>query len=129
MNEGSLIDVMIRETARAVPWGIMLLVVLLIGSMWFKQDAKQVAAFTSQAMVNNVKKAVLDPEVFIPLKQTAKEAVQYTAHTAIQEAKDAVLRSDTVVPIKHEVKKAIEYTAVTAANQYIRAESVLDRRH
>ena len=129
MNDESLIDVMMREAARAVPWGIMLLAVLLIGSMWLKQDAKEVSAFASRAMINNVKKAVLDPKLFVPLKQKTKEAIQYTAHTAIQEAKNAVLRSDTFVPMKHEVKKAIEYTANTAANQYIRAQRVLDKGH
>ena len=126
MSAESLIEIMMREAARAMPWGIMILVLILFSGMWLKQEAKEDIQFASQTMIRDVKAAALDPAVFVPLKRKVKEAIQYTAHTAIQEAKDAVLQSDTFVPLKHEVKKAIEYTATTAANQYVRAQRDLN---
>lgn len=129
MNNESLIEVMMREAARAAPWGIMILVLILFSGMWLKQEAKEDIQFASQTVIRDVKAAVLDPAVFVPLKRKAKAAIQYTTHTAIQEAKDAALQSDTFVPMKHEVKKAIEYTAATAANQYVRAQRELNKSH
>lgn len=122
------IGLMKREAIRAVPWGVMLLVVILIGGAWLKQEVKEGIEFTSRTVVRDVKVAVLDPGVFMPLKQNAKEAIEFTARAAMQEAKSAVLETDTFVPMKHKVKEAIEYTARTAADQYKRVQTDLNSR-
>lgn len=127
MNEETMFDTMKTEAARALPWGVMLLVVMLLGGMWVKQEMKEGIEFASRTVVRDVQSAALDPRVFVPIKQNAKEAIQYVTHTAIQQVKDAVLAPRTFVPMKRKVKEAIEYGAVTAADQYERAQRALQR--
>jgi len=117
-----------RETARAIPWGVMLLVVMLIGGMWVKHEIREGIEFASQTLIRDAKRAVLDPQVFIPLKKNAREAIQYTARTAMDEAKQAMLATGTFVPIKRNAKEAIEFTAKTAADQYKRVQMELNGR-
>lgn len=128
MNNENLIRLMKRETARSVPWGVMLLVVVLISTAWIKQDVREGVEFTTQTIFRDAKAAVLDPHVFVPLKQSVKRTIRYTAYTAINEAKDAVLTADTFVPMKRKVKEAIEYTARTGADQYKRVQTELNNR-
>jgi len=127
MADENMVHIMKVEAVRALPWGIMLLVVMLLGGMWIKQEMKEGFEFASRTVVRDVQSAALDPRVFVPLKQNAKEAIQYVTHTAIQEAKDAVLAPRTFVPMKRKVKEAIEYGAVTAADQYERAQRALQK--
>ena len=123
VNE-SLGQVMKREAARAVPWGVMLLVVVLISGAWIKQELKEGVEFATQTVLRDTKAAVLDPSV----KQSVRGAIWYTAYVTMQEAKDAVLDADTFVPMKRKVKEAIEYTARTAADQYKRVQTDLNNR-
>ncbi len=122
MADENMIHVMKVETARALPWGVMMLVVMLLGGMWLKQEVKEGIQFASQTVIRDVRSTVFDPHVLIPLKQNAKEAIQYVTHTAIQQTKDAVLEPQTFVPMKRKVKEAIEYSAIIAADQYERAQ-------
>lgn len=128
MNDENMAHIIKLEAARALPWGVMVLVVMLFAGMWLKQEIKEGIAFASQTVIQDVRTAVLEPRTFVPMKRKVKEAIQYAAHTAIQQAKDAVLQPQTFVPMKRKVKEAIQYTAKTAADQYERVESDM-RRH
>ena len=114
VNYGELIR---RETVKAIPWGIMLLIVILVGGSFLKQNVKEGVEFALQSTMQEMKIAILDPEVFVPIKQNAKEAVEFVMSTTISEAKKAALDTDTFVRVKQNAKEAIEFTAKKVAEE------------
>ena len=72
-NEG-LGRVFLRELMRAIPWGVVLMIFLLIFMAFVKQDIKEAIDFTAQRATIEIKDFISDPEV----KQDLKEAVEYT---------------------------------------------------
>lgn len=82
---GGLGCLMLREAARAVVWGAMLLVVVFISLGWAKQQVKEGVEFTAHAVVQEAKKAVLAPDTFVPIKKNAKEAIEFAAKKAADE--------------------------------------------
>ena len=72
-NEG-LGRVFLRELMRAIPWGVVLMIFLLIFMAFVKQDIKEAVDFTAQRARIEIKGFISDPEV----KQDLKEAVEYT---------------------------------------------------
>jgi len=118
MAQKNYSELMLQETVKVIPWGIMLLIVVLIGSSWIKQDVKEGIEFTVQTTADKAKSIVLDSSVITPLKQNIKEAVEFAMKTAISEAKNAVLDTDTFTRIKQNTKEAIEFTSKTAAREF-----------
>lgn len=66
MSDEDLVEVMMREAARAAPWGAMLLVVMLIGGMWLKQEIKDGIAFASHTVIHDVRTVVRGPQDVAP---------------------------------------------------------------
>ena len=72
-NDG-LGRVFLRELMRAIPWGAVLMIFLLIFMAIIKQDVKEAIDFTAKRARIEAKGLISDPEV----KQDIKEAVEYT---------------------------------------------------
>jgi len=85
MENETITDIMIRETARALPWGVMLLVVIAISGTWIKQEVKEAIEFTAGTAVHQAQQVLLDTPTFVRIKQNAKEAIQYATHNAANE--------------------------------------------
>jgi len=118
MAQKNYSELILQETARVIPWGIMLLLVVLIGSSWIKQDVKEGVEFAVQTIADKAKSTVLNPGIITPLKQNTKEAVEFVMKTAIAEAKNTALDTGTFMRIKQNAKEAIEFTSKTAAREF-----------
>lgn len=82
MEQESLGTIMLREMARAIPWGVMLLIVFLVAGVFLKQEVKESVEYSLKTVIQESKQALLSPEVFIAVKQNAKEAIQYATKEA-----------------------------------------------
>ena len=122
MEQTNLARLFVRECVRAIPWGIMVIVLISLAISMEKQNMKEAIEYAAHVSMREAKAAVLDPTTFVPLKRKVKAAIKYTARVSMREAKEAVLEPATFVPLKQNVKEAIEFTARTAANEYKRVQ-------
>lgn len=76
MSDEDLIEVMMREAARAAPWGVMLLVVLLFAGMWLKQEIKAGIAFASLTVIQNARAAAPGARSCVSMKRKHKIAAK-----------------------------------------------------
>jgi|AMFO01.1.fsa_nt_gi hypothetical protein len=128
MEKVNLGELFVRECVRAIPWGIIVIVLIFLAITMEKQNMKEAIEYAARVSIREAKAAVLEPATFVPLKQKVKAAIEYTARVSAREAKAAVLEPATFVPLKQNVKEAIEFTARTAANEYKRVQLELRQR-
>lgn len=72
MSDEDLADLMMREAARAAPWGAVLLVVLLLGGMWLKQEIREGIEFASHTVIHDMRAARLVSPA--PMERGSKRA-------------------------------------------------------
>lgn len=104
-SQVSYVSLFARELVRALPWGIVFLIVLLVFLIGVKRNFVTIADFALQSSAQQVKSMMLDPHIVGGLKNTVKNGVSYGLMTG----KDTLFRTVADPYFKDEVKKAIDY--------------------
>ena len=106
MSYGSLFA---RELVRALPWGIVFTLVLLIFLFGAKKSLTSTLDYALQSSTEQVKAMLLDPRIVGGVKSTVKKGISYSVMTG----KDTLFRTVADPYFKDEVKKAIDYWVLT----------------
>ena len=104
-SQVSYVSLFARELVRALPWGIVFLIVLLIFLIGVKRNFVAMADFVLQSSTQQVKSMMLDPRIVGGFKNTVKNGVNY----GVMMGKDTLFRTVADPYFKDEVKKAVDY--------------------
>ncbi|MBC8392140.1 MAG: hypothetical protein H8E17_06215 [Deltaproteobacteria bacterium] len=120
MKENDLGNLFVRHLVMAVPWGIMLLIVLFISAIGIKQQVKEGIQYAIRTSVNEAANFAFQYSVVVPVKQNIKEGVEFVAKAASKELREGFefaaktarkeikgLLADPEV--KQDLKEALEY--------------------
>jgi len=98
--------IFMREVARATPWGLMIIVVVLICLGFFNYTGKKLISYAQQNAANTVRQIATD-QVFVEgVKRNIKEGIEYTLTKAGWEIR-SILKDPE---LKQDMKEALEYT-------------------
>ncbi len=87
MKEDTLARIFIKNLVMAIPWGIIFLIVLLIGFLGVKQQIKESMQFAARMAISETSRVVLDYPAFTRIKQNAKESIEFSANAFSHELK------------------------------------------
>jgi len=104
-SQTSYISLFARELIRALPWGIVFMIVLLIFMIGVKRNFMAMADYALQRSTQQVKSMMLDPRIVAGVKNSVKNGVDYGLMTG----KETLFRTVADPYFKDEVKKAIDY--------------------
>lgn len=95
-------SVFIREFARAVPWGIVVIITALICFSFIGYGGKKMIDYAQRNAANTIRQIVTDPVLVEGIKRNIKEGIEYTKNEVMSVLMDPELKQD--------VKEALEYT-------------------
>ncbi len=98
--------VFVREFARAVPWGIVVIITVLICFSFISYGGKKMIDYAQRNAANTIRQIVTDPVLVEGIKVNIKEGVEYTLTRAKTEIRNVL----TDPELKQDVKEALEYT-------------------
>ncbi len=106
MEQEKLSKVFLRHLVMAIPWGIMVLLVLFIAAAGMKQPLKKAVGYGMRTAVHETADYVLESKNFVPAKQNMKEAIEFVALTASDEVKDFLHDPQ----VKKDLKEISQYS-------------------
>ncbi len=120
MKENDLGNLFVRHIVMAVPWGIMMLIVLFIAAIGIKQQAKEGIQYAIRTSVNEAADFAFQYSVVVPVKQNIKEGVEFVAKAVSKELREGFefaaktarkeIKSLLADPeVKQDLKEALEY--------------------
>jgi len=120
MKENGLGNLFVRHLVMAVPWGIMMLIVLFIAAIGVKQQVKEGIEYAIRSSVNEAADIAFQYSVVVPVKQNIKEGVEFVAKAASKELREGFefaaktarkeIKSLLADPeVKQDLKEALEY--------------------
>jgi hypothetical protein len=102
-------ETLVREIARIIPWGILVLFLLWMGQVIV---VKPLVEALGDAAVRSVRSAILEnPRVIVAVKQNVKEAMEFATATAVRTVKSELNNRKFMRRVKDNVKKGIDYAA------------------
>lgn len=107
MKENGLGNLFLKHLVMAVPWGIVLLVILFISAVGIKQQVKEGIQYAIRTSIQETANFAYSYNVVVPVKKNVKEGIEFIAKTAKNEVKDFLKDPE----IKQDVKEALEYSS------------------
>lgn len=98
-------NVFVREFARAIPWGIVILIVLFISIGFFGQTLRSSVEFAQKNAVITTTGLMANPVIAETVKRNIKEGIEYTLKVTKRETRN--LLNDP--QLKQDVKEALEF--------------------
>ncbi|MBN2686866.1 MAG: hypothetical protein JXR85_01705 [Deltaproteobacteria bacterium] len=108
MSDGksdSVSKVFMREAARATPWGLMIIIVVLICLGFINYTGKQLVNYAQENAARTIRQVVTNHEIVEGFRQNVKKGIEYTFGKAAGEFRK-VLRDPQ---LKQDMKEAVEY--------------------
>lgn len=105
MKENSLGDLFVRHLVMAIPWSIILLLVLFISAVGIKQQVKEGIQYAIRTSIHETANVAYSYNVVVPVKKNVKEGIEFVAKTAKNEIKSLLKDPE----IKQDIKEALEY--------------------
>jgi len=99
-------SVFVREFARAVPWGIVVIITFLICFGVTIYGGKNMINYAQRNAANTIRQIVADPILVEGIKRNIKEGIEYTLTRTKNEVKSVL----TDPELKQDAKEALEYT-------------------
>ena len=99
-------SVFIREFARAVPWGIVVIITVLICFSFIGYSGKKMIDYAQGNAANTIRQIVTDPVLVEGIKRNIREGVEYTLTRTKAGVRDILADPE----LKQDVKEALEYT-------------------
>lgn len=99
-------SVFVREFARAVPWGIVVIITFLICFGITIYGGKNVINYAQENAADTIRRIVTDPVLVEGIKRNVKEGVEYTLTRTKTEVRSVL----TDPELKQDMKEALEYT-------------------
>ncbi|MBW1613247.1 MAG: hypothetical protein JRF08_00085 [Deltaproteobacteria bacterium] len=106
MKENSMVQLFVRNLVMAIPWGIILLLVVFIAAVGIKQQVKEAMQYGIRTAIYTTGNFAFDYNTIVPVKQNIKEGVEFVAKTTKNEIKN--LLDDPQV--KNDLKEIFEYS-------------------
>jgi len=106
MKDNGLGDLFLRHLVMAIPWSIILLLVLFISAIGIKQQIKEGIQYAIKTSIHETASFAYDFNVVIPVKKNVKEGIEFVAKTAKNEIKSLLKDPE----IKQDIKEALEYS-------------------
>ncbi len=107
MKENGLGNVFLKHLEMAVPWGIILLLVLFVSAVGIKQQIKEGIQYGIRTSIQETANFANNYNVVVPVKRNIKEGIEFVAKTAKNEVKDILKDPE----IKQDLKEALEYSS------------------
>lgn len=101
-RDNGIKNVFIREFARAIPWGIVIIITALICFSFIGYGGKKLIDHAQRNAANIVRQIVTDKVLVEGIKRNIKEGIEYTK----KEVKSVLMDPE----LKQDVKEALEYT-------------------
>ncbi len=116
MSDGkndSVSTVFMREVARATPWGLMIIIVVLICLGFVNYTGKQLINHAQANAAQTIRELVTDPDIVRGVRKNVKNGIEYTFGIAAGEFQK-ILRDPE---LKQDLKAAVEYTFSKAGSE------------
>ncbi len=98
--------VFVREFARAVPWGIVVIITVLICFGFISYGGKKMIDYAQGNAANTIRQVVTDPILVEGIKRNIREGIEYT----LTRTRNEVMSVLTDPELKQDAKEALEYT-------------------
>ena len=98
-------SIFLKELVRAIPWGIVILIVLFISIGFLGRTLKNSIEFAQGGAVITATGLIANPEITELIKQNIKEGIEYSLAVTKREVK-SILKDPQ---LKQDVKEALEY--------------------
>jgi len=106
MKDNSLGNLFLRHLVMAIPWSIILLLVLFISAVGVKQQIKEGIQYAVKTSIQETVHFAYSYNVVVPVKKNVKEGIEFVAKTAKNEIKSLLKDPE----IKQDIKEALEYS-------------------
>jgi hypothetical protein len=101
----SVSQVFMREAARATPWGLMIIIVVLICLGFVNYTGEQLINYAQSNAAKTIRNVMTDREIVEGFRKNVKKGIEYTFGKAAGEFRK-VLRDPQ---LKQDLKEAVEY--------------------
>ena len=98
-------SIFLKELVRAIPWGIVILIVLFISIGFWGQTLKNSIKFAQGGAIITATCLMANPEVAELVKRNIKEGIEYSLGVTKREVKNLLKDPQ----LKQDVKEALEY--------------------
>lgn len=105
-DNSSLGDLFVRHLVMAIPWSIILLLVMFISAVGIKQQVKESIQYAIRMSIQETANFAYSYNVVVPVKKNVKEGIEFVAKTAKNEIKSLLKDPE----IKQDIKEALEYS-------------------
>ena len=109
----SVSTVFMREVARATPWGLMIIIVVLLCLGFVNYTGKKLINYAQANAAQTIRQVLTDPDIVRGVRKNVKKGIEYTFGKAAGELKKTLRDPE----LKQDLKEAVEYTFSKAGSE------------
>ncbi|HEU18848.1 MAG TPA: hypothetical protein ENO00_05605 [Deltaproteobacteria bacterium] len=109
----SVSTVFMREVARATPWGLMIIIVVLICLGFVNYTGKKLITYAHSNAAQTIRQVMTDPDIAREVEKNVTQCIDYTFGSAAAEFRKTLQDPE----LKQNLKDAVAYTFSKAGSE------------